>query len=109
MSDKKLTVFIQANPSSMGYLQKLEMNCEYCEFFSDTQHPKCFDDTSCVVYEYIKDKTLVKNNSTSVRFDTKDKNNLKIYVASKNIAGLKKSYDVAQRAIEIALGNAKQK
>lgn len=107
MAEKKVTIYIKANPSSMCFLQKLEMQCDNCEFYSADTHPRCFEDKSCVVYEYMHDK--LAKHGTELDCDYGDTKNLKINAVSKNITELKKSYDVAVRGIEIALGNAKQK
>lgn len=106
MAEKKVSVFIKANPSSMCYLQKLEVECENCEFYSEKSHPDCFGDKGCVVYEYMYDKLVAPRPQTQLIFSGADKNNLKISAISQNINALRNSYEIAERAIEIALGNA---
>lgn len=106
MAEKKVTIYIKANPSSMGYLQKLEMQCDKCEFYSADMHPCCFEDKSCVVYEYMYDKLAAPKPQTQLIFSGADKNNLKISAISQNINALRNSYEIAERAIGIALGNA---
>lgn len=106
MAEKKVTIYIKANPSSMGYLQKLEMQCDNCEFYSEKSHPDCFGDKGCVVYEYMYDKLVAPKPQTQLIFSGADKNNLKISAISQNINALRNSYEIAERAIGIALGNA---
>lgn len=107
MENKKLTVYIKANPSSMGFLQKLDLECENCDYYSCDSYPFCFQDKGCVVHEYMKEK--LGGAKIEVNFDCGQKNNPKISAVSKNISDLNRSYQTVGRAIEIALGVVTQK
>ena len=110
MAEKKLTIYLKTKPASMEHLCKTDINCDFCEFYNDKSHPKCFEDKNCIIYEYIKDKT--KSSSTDVEFDTNKPNNPEINIVTKDTDSLYKIHDIAKRAVEIALGdviNQKQK
>ncbi len=100
MTGKKLSVYIKTQPSSMGYLHKFDVDCDYCAYCIKEDYPFCFHGTGCAIAERIA-KQLGKE---SISFDTTNTNNPNVSVVARNIDGLGKVYEVAVEAIEFCAG-----
>lgn len=99
MSDKKLSVFIKTTPSSMGFLQKLDVNCGFCTYCIEEDYPLCFHG-GCAVVEYITDRIGKEN----VTHDVKNTQNPSVSIIAKNIDSLGRAYKTATKAIEYCTG-----
>ncbi len=102
MSDKKLSIYIKTTPSSMGYLQKLDVNCDYCTYCIQEDYPLCFHG-GCAVVQYITERIGKEN----VEHNVKNKQNPSVSVIAKNINALGQAYEVANKAIEYCTGKTK--
>ena len=103
MNNKKLTVFIKTTPTSVGHVQKLNVDCNCCSYYIDEDYPLCFHGNGCAVVEQIK-KTI---NTKDVIHNTSNTNNPSVSIIAKNTDALGYACKVINKAIEYCTGKEK--
>lgn len=103
MNNKKLTVFIKNKPESLGALQKINVDCEYCAYCISEDYPLCFHGNGCAVVEQIKKTIDIKD----IIHNTSNKDNPSVSIITKNISELSNAYDAVIKAKEFCTGKEK--
>ena len=96
----KARIFIKTTPASMGYLTKIEMNCNHCrqtvkKFNQPNFVPACQISSTCKLAAYISERL------PNVEYKISDKKIPEVTIMTNSLEEIEKAQRVVNRAIKL--------